>query len=70
MFKTEPTFISVPLAACAGAVTAAFLWLVLFKGFQLSAFVSVGSAIIFGLIQFFVFRYILSQKYYPDKEEI
>lgn len=67
MFKFEPSLMANTLAALAGIISIGFICLVLTRGFNLDGLLSLCFAAIVGAIEFVAFRYLLSQKYYPDK---
>ena len=68
MFKFEPSYMANTLAALAGVISVGFILWVLTSGFNLNGLWSLCFAAIVGAIEFVAFRYLLSQKYYPDKE--
>ena len=68
MFKFEPSYMANTLAALAGVISVGFILWVLTRGFNLNGLWSLCFAAIVGAIEFVAFRYLLSQKYYPDKD--
>ena len=51
-----------------GAVFSVVIWIVLSRVFNMAASLAAAIGIIIGGIEYFVLRYVLSQKYYPKEE--
>ena len=69
MYKTEYTWISTLFSIVTALVFSGVVWLLLSRVFNMGNTLAVPSAIIIGGIEYFVFRYILSQKYYSMSDD-
>jgi len=69
-FKTQYTSIATLLAASSGLIFAVVLWFVLTSFFSLEGGLASAIAVLIGGTEFFVLRYVLSQKYIvPDEDK-
>ena len=68
-FKSEYTAMATVLAAVSGLLFAVLLWFVFTSFFSLEARLAAAIASCIGGIEYFVLRYILSQKYIKSREE-
>ena len=68
-FRTEPTLVSSGLAILAALSFAFIVWAGAKGVFNLPHEQAIIVAVIIGGVEFFIFQYLLAQKYYPPEKE-